>query len=357
MLLIRTNYFISETIFDIAQLREKVRQREVEINQDSFWTENPDANTLFSELSKLKKTVDSFDDVVSQSEDINAAFELLESGEDEELLEECQTQLKSFVFKIDQLEERALLSGPYDNHAAIFTLVAGAGGTDAQDWTQIMFRMYTRWFEKKKFKVQVTEESFGDEAGMKSATMIVEGEFAYGLLKQEVGIHRMVRLSPFNSNNKRQTNFAAVDVIPKLDKDFSDITIDPQDLRVDTFRASGSGGQHVNKTDSAVRLTHIPTGCVASSQTSRSQGENKDVAMSLLKSKLLKLMQDEHKEHVSEIRGESKEVAWGNQIRSYVFHPYKLVKDLRTGVETSDVQDVIDGNLDVFVNASLRNKA
>ena len=294
---------------------------------------------------------------MSLSEDINAALDLLETGEDTELVSECQNKLDTLVVQINQLEERTLLSGPYDHYAGIFTLIAGAGGTDAQDWTQIMFRMYTRWFEKKGFKVQVIEESFGDEAGIKSATMVVEGDFAYGLLKQEIGIHRMVRLSPFNSNNKRQTNFAAVDVIPKLDKDFSGLTIDIQDLRMDTYRASGAGGQHVNKTDSAVRITHLPTGCVASSQSSRSQGENKEVAMALLKSKLVKLMQDEHKDHISDIRGESKEVAWGNQIRSYVFHPYKLVKDLRTGIETSDIQDVIDGNLDLFVNASLRKKA
>jgi peptide chain release factor 2 len=293
---------------------------------------------------------------VTTSDDIEVALELLESQDDDDILKECETQLKAFISKIDELEERALLSGTYDNYPCIFTLVAGAGGTDAQDWTQIMFRMYVRWFEKKGFKVEVTEESFGDEAGIKSATMVVEGEFAYGLLRQEVGIHRMVRLSPFNSNNKRQTNFAAVDVIPKLDKDFSDIVIDPEELRIDTFRASGSGGQHVNKTDSAVRITHIPTGCVSSSQNSRSQGENKVVALGLLKSQLVKLMQDEHKEHISDIRGESKDVAWGNQIRSYVFHPYKLVKDLRTGLETSDVQDVIDGNLDPFVNAALRQK-
>lgn len=266
------------------------------------------------------------------------------------------TKLTQLQQKIDGLEVRALLSDTYDNYPAIFTVVSGAGGTDAQDWTQMMVRMYLRWFEKRGFLVQILEESFGDEAGMKSATMLVKGEFAYGLLKQEQGVHRMVRLSPFNSNNKRQTNFAAVDVVPQLDQSFTDIEIDTQDLRVDTYRASGAGGQHVNKTDSAVRITHIPTGLVATSQASRSQNENKDLAMSLLKSKLVKIMQDEHKSHISEIRGESKDVAWGNQIRSYVLHPYKLVKDLRTNLETSDVQDILDGNLDSFINAALRQK-
>lgn len=264
---------------------------------------------------------------------------------------QLEAQLKA---KIAKLEITTLLSGKYDNSACIFSIYAGAGGTDAQDWAQMLYRMYLRWFEKKGFTAELIDETMGEEAGIKSATLVVRGEFAYGLAKTEIGIHRLVRLSPFNANDKRQTSFAAVDIIPEITTDFSDMDIDAKDLRIDTYRASGAGGQHINKTDSAIRITHIPTGIVAQSQNSRSQGANKDMAMMILKSRLAKRMEEEHQSQVNELRGPSKENGWGNQIRSYVFHPYKMVKDLRTSIETSDVQGVMDGDLDAFIEAALR---
>lgn len=281
-------------------------------------------------------------------------MELLEENDDEAFLQECNVLLQQFQSEVETLEIQSFLSGKYDTYPCIFSLNAGAGGTDAQDWTQMMLRMYLRWFEKKQFKASIVSQVYGDEAGLKSASIVVEGEFAYGLLKHESGVHRMVRLSPFNANNKRQTSFAAVDVIPKLEQTFSGITLDPKDLRIDTFRASGAGGQHVNKTDSAVRITHLPTGLVASSQDSRSQGANKDMALTILKSKLVQLMEKQHKAHIDDLRGSNFEIAWGHQIRSYVFHPYQLVKDLRTDEQTSQIQAVMDGDLDPFVTRALR---
>ena len=281
---------------------------------------------------------------------------LEEEGEDASVLAELNVATNCLELTLEELEIKAHLSGKYDTFNAFFSINAGAGGTDAQDWAYMLLRMYTRWFEKRGYKADVISQTMGEEAGIKSVLIQVEGDFCYGYLKNEVGIHRLVRLSPFNANNKRQTSFASVDVVPVIEQANSDFDIDSKDLKIDTYRASGAGGQHVNKTDSAVRITHLPTGLVATSQNSRSQGANKDTAMSILKSRLAKLMDDEHKEHVEELRGTVKDIAWGHQIRSYVFHPYKLVKDLRTQVETSNLQAVMDGDLDAFVNAQLKGK-
>lgn len=285
--------------------------------------------------------------------DIQTALDILKEQQDHELLKECQYLLNQFKENILTLETRSFLSGKYDPSDCLVSIFAGAGGTDAQDWTQMLLRMYIRWVEKKEFSSSILDQTIGDEAGIKSVTIMVKGEFAYGLLKHEHGIHRLVRLSPFNANDKRQTSFAAVDVIPHLDPQF-DLKIDTKDLRIDTFRASGAGGQHINKTDSAVRITHLPSGTVATSQQSRSQIENKELAMGILKSRLVRLMEEQHLEQVSQLRGSQKENAWGNQIRSYVFHPYKLVKDLRTNVETSQLNEVMDGDIDMFIQSSLR---
>lgn len=247
-----------------------------------------------------------------------------------------------------------MLSGKYDTAPCFFSINAGAGGTDAQDWAQLLYRMYLRWFEKKGYTYEVLEYMEGEEAGIKSATFRVLGDYAYGYLKNEAGVHRLVRLSPFNANNKRQTSFAAVDVTPDVGGGEIEVQIDPKDLKVDTYRSSGAGGQHVNKTDSAVRITHLPTGLVATSQASRSQIDNRETAMSLLKARLYMVLERERKEKLQELRGSVTDIAWGNQIRSYVFHPYKLVKDLRTNYETSDVQGVMDGDLDPFINAKLK---
>ncbi len=312
--------------------------------------------TTFSQLSRLKKTVETHSTTLASIEEFEVYLDLIKSNEeDHDLMTEAIALKQQIETDINQLELNALLSGKYDDHNCIFSIFSGAGGTDAQDWVQILLRMYTRWFEKKGYKVDVLDETMGDEAGIKSVTLVVSGDYAYGYLKNENGVHRLVRLSPFNANNKRQTSFAAVDVVPKVDANQTLLDIDPKTLKIDTYRASGAGGQHVNKTDSAVRITHLPTNIVVTSQASRSQGSNKEAAMGVLKSKLIKRMEDEHKDHVNDIRGDISENAWGNQIRSYVFHPYKLVKDLRTSVETSNLEAILNGELDLFINSGLRN--
>ena len=258
--------------------------------------------------------------------------------------------------QLNTLEIEYLLSEKWDTLDCIFTINAGAGGTDAQDWAEMLLRMYTRWFENKGFKFELSEITAGDEAGIKSATILVSGDFCYGLCKNEIGIHRLVRQSPFNANAKRQTSFAAIDVVPQFNDDYKQITIDQKDLRIDTFRASGAGGQHINKTDSAVRITHLPTGIVAQSQAQRSQSANKETAMKILTARIISRLELEQKEKIDELKGSS-EIAWGNQIRSYVFHPYKMVKDHRTNTETSSINNVMDGNIDQFIESHLRLKS
>lgn len=295
------------------------------------------------------------DQLATQFDDLSVLMEMMD--EDPSAESEIATLMQDVETVLEEMETKTLFSGKHDHCAVIVSLNSGAGGTDAQDWTQMLYRMYARWFESRGYKVEVVDETLGDEAGLKSVTMRVTGDMAYGWIKNEVGVHRLVRLSPFNANNKRQTSFAAMDAVPELKLDLSDYKMDPKDLKVDTFRASGAGGQHVNKTDSAVRITHTPTGLVAQSQASRSQGSNKEMAMTILMSRLAVRLEAEHKESIDQLKGTSADIAWGNQIRSYVFHPYKLVKDLRTQVETSDVQGVMDGDLDAFVTAHLRLKA
>ena len=285
-------------------------------------------------------------------DDCDVYLEML--TDDESALSELESTVSTLERVLDQMEIHTLLSGKYDTSDAIFSIQAGAGGTDAQDWVQILIRLYTRWCEDKSYNVSIIDQHDGEEAGIKSVTIKVSGDYAYGYLKHEKGVHRLVRLSPFNANNKRQTSFAMVDVVPHIEDLSDQVTIDEGDLRIDTFRASGAGGQHVNKTDSAVRITHIPTGIVVSSQSSRSQQSNKQVAMDILSSRLVQLMEEQHKDHVNDIRGEKKDIAWGNQIRSYVFHPYKLVKDLRSGEQTSQLQDVLDGDIDSFIFSVMR---
>ncbi|MBA94664.1 MAG: peptide chain release factor 2 [Rickettsiales bacterium] len=354
-------FFISwETIFDEPKLVHEIQKTEKEINEDSFWDNNKDAQTIFNSLSEKKKKLETITSIRTIEGDILAYYDLINTdpslASDSELQTDYEKNIKIFVNQVADLENKSLLSGPYDTYNAYINFNAGAGGTDAQDWTEMLLRMYLRWCEKRQFKVDVLDKTSGDEAGIKSATCLVSGDLVYGYLKYEQGIHRLVRQSPFNANSKRQTSFAGIEVIPQIDTTVSTVTIDPKDLKVDTYRASGAGGQHVNKTDSAVRITHIPTGVVATSQASRSQASNKETALALLKSRLLIIMQEEKKQEVSQLKGEQKENAWGNQIRSYVLHPYKLVKDLRSNYETSDVQGVLDGDLDKFVESLLRIK-
>ena len=307
---------------------------------------------VLQQTAALKAKVQGYDDLVSKYEEINTIIELGREEEDEELLEEAKTLKEEFLKEYDELKISTLLDGEYDKENAIVTLHAGEGGTEACDWVSMLFRMYTRWAEKRGFKVETLDYLEGDEAGIKSVTFSVEGMNAYGYLKSEKGVHRLVRVSPFDSSGRRHTSVASADVMPEIDDDI-EIQVNPDDIRVDTYRASGAGGQHVNKTSSAIRITHFPTGVVVQCQNERSQHSNKDMAMKMLKSKLLELKIEEQMNKLAEIRGDVKINAWGSQIRSYVFMPYTLVKDVRTGEETGNIQSVMDGNIDPFINAYL----
>ncbi|MFC1617439.1 peptide chain release factor 2 [Candidatus Margulisiibacteriota bacterium] len=340
---------------------EKVNKSIIELEQKTtaqdFWDDNEHAQAIFTKIASLKRKVDEFEALKALFEDAKCFLELVD---EENSFEENQAEINSYIEQLSKqlnsLEIKSLLSGKYDRFNCIFTLNSGAGGTDAQDWAQMLLRMYLRWLEKQKYQYEIAETTYGDEAGIKSTTVLIKGEYVYGYLKNEIGVHRLVRLSPFNSNNKRQTSFAAVDVIPEIEKDFSDLQIGPEELKIETYRAQGAGGQHVNKTDSAVRITHLPSGLVAQSQNSRSQTNNKETAMKILMARIQKKLEDEHAKTIKDLKSGGKDIAWGNQIRSYVFHPYKLVKDLRTNVETSDVNGVMDGDINRFIEGNLRKK-
>ena len=318
-----------------------------------FW-DNPDySNKKMKELKNLKDTVDQINGLETQYEDIETLIEMGNEEEDESMVEEIRGELDSFAAELETLRIGTLLTGEYDKNDAILKLNAGAGGTESCDWCSMLYRMYTRWAEKKGFSVEVLDYLDGDEAGIKSVTFQVNGENAYGYLKSEKGVHRLVRISPFNAQGKRQTSFVSLDVMPNIEEDL-DVEINDEDLRIDTYRSSGAGGQHINKTSSAIRITHLPTGIVVQCQNERSQFQNKDKAMQMLKAKLYMLKQEENAQKLSGIRGEVKEIGWGNQIRSYVFQPYTMVKDHRTNYETGNVDAVMDGSLDGFINAYLK---
>ena len=321
--------------------------------QQDFWNDHESASALLKEKKSIETKLSGYENLKSEFDDLEVMFELAEEEEDESLNEETAAAHAKFTKELDSIRISTLLNGPHDSANAIVTVQSGAGGTDAQDWAEMLLRMYTRWAESKKYKVKIWEVQAADEAGIKSATFTVEGENAYGYLKTEDGIHRLVRISPFNSQGKRQTSFASIEVMPEVDEDVN-VEIEDSDLRVDTYRSSGAGGQHVNKTDSAVRITHLPTNIVVTCQNERSQHQNKDVALRILKSKLLELAEREHKDSLGELKGDHSQIAWGHQIRSYVFHPYSLVKDLRTEAETGNVQAVMDGDIDLFINEKLK---
>ncbi|MFC1478185.1 peptide chain release factor 2 [Candidatus Margulisiibacteriota bacterium] len=343
-------------LLQIPLLEEKAAGLEKETTEPGFWDNSSRAKTVMRELNIAKRKIEWQQTIGQKLDDVNVLCEIAGENEVSEAeLQEIEAEFRELEKEIIEYELAIILSGKYDANNAIFSITAGAGGTDAQDWAQMLLRMYIRWFEKRGYKVHEVDLSPGEEAGIKGATLIVEGDFAYGYLYPESGIHRLVRLSPFNANNKRQTSFAAVEVIPEVDRDVS-VEINPEELRIDTYRASGAGGQHVNRTDSAVRITHLPTGIVVQCQNERSQLQNRETALKVLTAKLVKCMEEEHKEKISEIKGKTKEIAWGNQIRSYVFHPYSMVKDHRTGQETSDVQGVMDGDIDAFGEAYLRKE-
>ncbi|SHI76233.1 bacterial peptide chain release factor 2 (bRF-2) [Clostridium intestinale DSM 6191] len=321
------------------------------MQETSFWEDINKAGEITQEAKRIKDKLDYFSSLNTRVEDVEILFELLEE-DDEETPKEIIGEVKGISKEIENLKIQILLSGEYDRNNAILTLHTGVGGTDANDWTEMLLRMYTRYCDKMGYKLQTLEYLEGDEAGIKSVTLRVEGEYAYGYLKAEKGIHRLVRISPFNANGKRQTSFSSVEILPELTKE-QDIEINPVDLKIDTYRASGAGGQHVNTTDSAVRITHIPTGVVVQCQNERSQIQNRETAMSMLKAKLVELKERAHKDKIEDLTGELKDMGWGSQIRSYVFHPYSMVKDHRTNYETSNVNGVMDGDIQEFINTFL----
>lgn len=318
-----------------------------------FWDDPDRSNKLMKELKNMKDTVEDFRKLETQYDDILTLIEMGYEEEDASLIPEIRSELDEFTQELDGLRIGILLSGEYDKNNAILKLNAGAGGTESCDWCSMLYRMYTRWAERKGYSLEVLDYLDGDEAGIKSVTFQVNGINAYGYLKSEKGVHRLVRISPFNAQGKRQTSFVSLDVMPDIEEDL-DVEIDEKDLRIDTYRSSGAGGQHINKTSSAIRITHIPTGTVVQCQNERSQFQNKDKAMQMLKAKLYLLKQEANVEKLSDIRGEVKDIAWGNQIRSYVLQPYKLVKDLRTEVESGNADAVLDGALDPFINGYLK---
>ena len=338
---------------DLDSKSKRIEELEMDMEAPGFWDDPERSNMKMKELKNLKDTVEQCSKLSTQYEDILTLIEMGYEENDESMVSEIRGELDEFITEFEELRVSTLLSGEYDKDNAILKLNAGAGGTESCDWCGMLYRMYTRWAERKGYTVDVLDFLDGDEAGIKSVTFQVNGTNAYGYLKSEKGIHRLVRISPFNAQGKRQTSFVSLDVMPDIEEDL-DVDIDEKDLRIDTYRSSGAGGQHINKTSSAIRITHIPTGTVVTCQNERSQFQNKDKAMQMLKAKLYLLKQEANVEKLADIRGEVKENAFGSQIRSYVLQPYKLVKDLRTDVETGNVDAVLDGALDPFMNGYLK---
>ena len=333
----------------LTKMISQLKKLEHEQNEPNFWSDNLKAQKITKQIARLHYQIDPWQEITFG---LQEAIELAKTN-DPSLENELTKTLSELTKLYNKQKQSLLFSGKYDDHAVIMTIFSGAGGTDARDWAAMLLRMYLRYCEKNQaFSATVVEEAAGDEAGLKKATIEIDGPMAYGLLKSEHGVHRLVRLSPFNADNLRQTSFAKVDVLPKIDEP-EEVIIDPKDLKVDVFRAGGHGGQSVNTTDSAVRITHVPTNITVSIQNERSQLQNKETAMTILRSKLVQLQLEQHQENITELKGPNEQAAWGNQIRNYVLHPYNMVKDTRTKYETSNVQDVLDGALDNFINAYL----
>lgn len=339
--------------FDIDKSKNELSDLESKVLSDDFWNDSKNSAIVLSKIKQIKSKVNYFDKIKKDLEDVLEMTEMLFEDFDEELKKEVLNSTKNIENQLEKLELKTFLSEKYDSNNAIVTIHPGAGGTESQDWAEMLYRMYIRWATKNKFEVKEIDYLVGDEAGLKSVTFEISGEYAYGYLKSEKGVHRLVRISPFDAGGRRHTSFASIEVLPEISDD-TQIDINPDDLRIDTYRASGAGGQHVNKTSSAVRITHIPTNTVAASQAERSQIQNRETAMKMLKSKLLALKEKEHKEKIEDLIGIQKEIAWGSQIRSYIFCPYTLVKDHRTNYEVGNVENVMNGEIDGFINSFLK---
>jgi len=336
----------------LDEARAEIDKLEAESAKDGFWSDLENSQKVLQRSKMLKKRIDVYENLDGAWNDLLALCQMGMEEKDESLIAELEDELNKFSKELESARLETLLSGEYDNSSAIVSFHAGAGGTEAQDWAQMLYRMYTRWAERHGMKYKILDWLDGEEAGMKSATLQIDGDNAYGYLKSENGVHRLVRISPFDSSGRRHTSFAAIEVAPLISDDV-EIEIKSEDLRVDTFRASGAGGQHVNKTESAVRITHLPTGLVAACQMERSQHQNREVAMRMLRSKLIEIKERQHLDKISDIKGEQMKIEWGSQIRSYVFMPYTLVKDNRTGFENGNISAVMDGDIDGFIEAYL----
>jgi len=342
-------------LFDLEIKQDIIANFEEKMSMPNFWDDNDYAQGIIVELNGVKSIVEEYTGLETEQQDLEMMLELVQEEEDESMVTDLTVGVDKLYDKISSFELQLLLNQPYDRLNAILELHPGAGGTESQDWGLMLYRMYTRWAEKRGFKVELLDYLPGDEAGIKSVTLLVKGFNAYGYLKAEKGVHRLVRISPFDSAGRRHTSFASCDVVPEID-DTIEIEIRTEDLKVDTYRASGAGGQHVNKTESAIRITHIPSGIIVACQQERSQIANRERAMKMLRSKLYERKIEEQLKHLAEIRGEQSDIAWGSQIRSYVFHPYSMVKDHRTSLETGNVGAVMDGDLDQFIDGYLRHQ-
>jgi peptide chain release factor 2 len=351
-----------EKFVDLAQalglsnLEKEISSLEEQSMKEEFWSDLQNSQKVLQKISAMKAKVGSYKSLQSLFDDTLTLIDLANEENDESLFDECRLGVNDFIKRLENMTLTTLLTGEYDAKNAILTFHAGAGGTEAQDWAQMLFRMYNRWAERQGYKASTLDYLDGDEAGLKSASILIEGHNAYGFLKSEAGIHRLVRVSPFDASGRRHTSFASLEVMPEID-DSIKVEINPDDIKMDVYRSSGAGGQKVNKTSSAVRLTHIPTGIVCACQIERSQHQNREVAMRMLKSKLLEIKEREHLEKIDDIKGDQKEIAWGSQIRSYVFMPYTLAKDHRTNFENGNINAVMDGDIDGFINAYLKMQA
>ena len=339
--------------FDLNSLKNIIEELENETMQDGFWNDNKNSSNVLQKLKNVKNKYNNFNNIKSEIDNLIEMNDFLLIEKDDEMENDLAKNTNKLAKKIENFQIQMLLSGKYDSNNAIITLHPGAGGTESQDWAEMLYRMYSRWANKNDYSVKELDYLEGEEAGIKSVTALISGENAYGYLKSEMGVHRLVRISPFDAGGRRHTSFASLEVLPEISND-TEVEINPSDLRIDTYRASGAGGQHINKTDSAVRITHIPTGVVTSCQSERSQTMNKETAMRMLKSKLIDLKERENKEKIEDLKGIQKDIAWGSQIRSYVFCPYTLVKDHRTNYETGNIEAVMNGEIDDFMKEYLK---